>query len=94
MLITKPQISLRYAKKCFKAYDELIMRRALERWKISSLRYADNSTLVAPIEEEINRLIELLANKYQPLGLEIYWIKTKLMLIERNNTKQMDNLHN
>lgn len=79
------------------------MRRALENFdrgvlisgkKINNLRYADDITLVAKDENEMTEILERVANESQALGLEINMEKTKLMIIDRNNTMQIRNLQN
>lgn len=77
------------------------MRKALESFeggvpingkKISNLRYADNTTLIARSENEMMILLDRVIIESRALGFEINLDKTKLMVIDRNDTLQLSNL--
>ena len=78
----------------FNIYTEHIMRAALENWsngvsiggkQISNLRYADDTTLLAKSELQIEELLSLLELHSRNMGLEINRLKTKMMIIDRAN---------
>lgn len=81
----------------FNIYGEYIMRKALEDWnggiviagkKISNLRYADDTTLVAANEEEMTALLRRVEMESLKLDLKINRQKTKIMVIDRSNSIQ------
>ncbi len=76
----------------FNIYGERIIREALENWsggisiggrKISNLRYADDTTLIAADEEEMAEMIDRVKTVSERLGLRINTAKTKVMVIDR-----------
>ncbi|KAA5557044.1 hypothetical protein F3G48_33055, partial [Pseudomonas aeruginosa] len=78
----------------FNIYGEYIMRRTCEGWdggvtiggvKLSNLRYADDTTLLAANENEMAALMSKLENISLELGLAINRSKTKVMVIDRMN---------
>lgn len=84
----------------FNVYGEHIMRRSLDNFeggvsiggkKISNLRYADDTTLITATEEELERVMEKVINESRALGLEINLSKTKLMVIDRGSSAQLEN---
>ena len=79
----------------FNLYGEYIMRKALDGWdggisiggqKISNLRYADDTTAIAPTESELAELLRRIDVESQRLGLRINEAKTKLMIIDRSES--------
>ncbi|XP_012544182.2 transposon TX1 uncharacterized 149 kDa protein [Bombyx mori] len=78
----------------FNIYGEYIMRRTCEGWdggvtiggvKLSNLRYADDTTLLAANESEMTALMSKLEKISLELGLAINRSKTKVMVIDRMN---------
>ena len=78
----------------FNVYTELIMRIALEDWtdgvaiggyKISNLRYADDTTLFATSARHLEELLLKVERVSLEFGLKINRIKTKIMIIDRAN---------
>lgn len=75
------------------------MRQVLDEWngglpiggqKISNLRYADDTVLIAKSEEELMILVDRLEQKSAEYGLSVNFSKTKIMIINReteNNPK-------
>ena len=73
----------------FNLYTEYIMRNAeLEEAKagiktsgrnINNLRYADDTTLMAESEEELNRLLMKVKEESEKVGLKLNIQKTKIM---------------
>lgn len=85
----------------YNIYGEYIMRRALDGWdggikiggqKISNLRYADDTTLLASTETEMAELLNRLETVSLSKGLAINKNKTKLMIVDRPATLQRTNL--
>ncbi|XP_071580973.1 uncharacterized protein [Temnothorax nylanderi] len=85
----------------FNIYGEYIMRRALEGKSggiiingknLNNLRYADDTTLIAKNEEELTKMLELVTKESNEVGLHINLEKTKLMVIDRGNTIQRNNV--
>ncbi|XP_047041071.1 uncharacterized protein LOC124645313 [Helicoverpa zea] len=77
------------------------MRKTLENWRggtkingvrISNLRYADDTTLLASSETEMAELLNRLETVSLQMGLAINKSKTKLMVIDRFATIQRTNL--
>lgn len=71
------------------------MRTVLDGWnggvsiarvKISKLRFADDSILIAAIEDEMVELIPRIEDVSSEFGLQINRTKTKIMLIVRTDT--------
>jgi hypothetical protein len=84
----------------FNIYGEYIMRRALDGWKggvsiggkkLSNLRYADDTTLIANNHEEMAELIRRVETESNVLGLQINRPKTKIMIIDRHQQLQNNN---
>jgi hypothetical protein len=78
--------------KLFNIYGECIMRKALEGWeggisiggeKITNLRFADDTTLIASSVEELNQLMQRVELASETFGLMINRTKTKAMIIDR-----------
>ena len=76
----------------FNIYGDCILREMLENWnggisiserKISNLRYADDTTLIAADEGEIGELIDRVKAVSERLGLGINAAKTKVMVVDR-----------
>ena len=82
----------------FNAYGEYIIRRTCEDWeggvtiggsKITNLRYADDTTLLASSETEMINLLTRMEEISLELGLKINHAKTKLMVVDRANKLQL-----
>lgn len=78
----------------FNIYSEFIMRQVLEDWhggvniggtKLSNLRFADDTTLIAGSQEEILELLKRLEDVSALYGLNINYNKTKIMIIDREH---------
>ena len=76
----------------FNIYDEYTIRETLEYWtggifiggrRISNLRYADDTTLIASDEEEMAELVNLVKIASEKLGLGINASKTKIMVVDQ-----------
>lgn len=74
------------------------MRKVLENWRggvsvtgkrISNLRYADDTTLIATTENEMTKLLQRLEYESELHGLRINRQKTKIMIIGRWNSLQL-----
>ena len=74
----------------FNLYAEYIMRRVLENWngglsiggyKLSNLRYADDTTLVATSALELEELLLIVKAKSEAHGLRLNVSKTKIMIV-------------
>lgn len=83
----------------FNIYGEWIMRKALEGWnggitlggrKISNLRYADDTTIIASSEEELTELFQKIEDISKDVGLQINKNKTKVMIVDRRNNNRPD----
>ena len=81
----------------FNIYTEYIMRMVLEDWdkgisvggrKISNLRYADDTTLLASTKDEIETLLRRLETTASDFGLAINRDKTKMMIVDRADNNQ------
>ncbi|KAL0812036.1 hypothetical protein ABMA28_009430 [Loxostege sticticalis] len=79
----------------FNIYTELIMRITLEDWtdgvtiggyKISNLRYADDTTLFATSAQHLEQLLYRMERVSNEFGLKINRNKTKVMIIDRVNS--------
>lgn len=79
----------------FNIYGEYIMRTALEEWdggisvggnKISNLRYADDTTLLASSEQEMAELLRRVERASEMVGLSVNKMKTKVMVVDRAGT--------
>lgn len=89
----------------FNIYTEYIMRKVLDQWDkgislggrmISNLRYADDTTLLAPSLPDIENLLQLLECTSLEYGLAINREKTKMMIVDRktNNRPEIHNIGN
>lgn len=76
----------------FNIYGEYIMRKSLEEWKggvrvggqkISNLRFADDTTLCASSESELEQLLKRVEKTSNELGLTLNRGKTKIMIVDR-----------
>ncbi|XP_037866981.1 uncharacterized protein LOC119628534 [Bombyx mori] len=85
----------------FNIYGEYIMRKTLEEWdggatvggvKISNLRYADDTTLVASSEKEMEELLRRLVIVSEEMGLKINQPKTKIMIVDKYVTLNENNI--
>lgn len=83
----------------FNIYTEYIMRIVLDDWnkgisvggrKISNLRYADDTTLLASTKDEIETLLRRLEITALEFGLAINRDKTKMLIVDRANNNQPD----
>ena len=72
------------------------MRRVLENWngglsiggyKLSNLRYADDTTLVATSALELEELLLIVKAKSEALGLRLNFSKTKIMIVGSNGNE-------
>jgi len=92
-------------KKCilspilFDIYGEHIIRRVAEEWKgritiggvnISNLRYADDTVLLASTKD---KLLHNLETESRSLGLDINYLKSKVMIIDRACNTRPDIQH-
>ena len=84
----------------FNAYSEWMLREATNDWfggisigvkKLSNLRYADDTTLLAESEEELIQLIEIIKRISKEAGLRINRAKTKVMVVNRAKTARNSN---
>lgn len=86
----------------FNAYGEYIMRRALDDYeggisiggkKLTNLRYADDTTLLAKDEDELRKMLKNVTTESKKVGLQINLTKTKLMVIpDRGNILPQGNV--
>ena len=61
------------------ALDEAQARIKISRRNINNLRYADDTTLVAESEEELNSLLMKVKKESEKVGLKLNIQKTKIM---------------
>lgn len=82
----------------FNAYGEYIIRRTCENWeggvtiggtKLTNLRYADDTTLLAASESEMVELLARMERISMELGLQINHAKTKLMVVDRAHNLEL-----
>ena len=75
------------------------MRRVLKNWdggysigglKVSNLRYADDTTILASSEDEIIQLLERLAIVSKEYRLILNKKKTNLIIVDRANNNRSD----
>ena len=59
--------------------DEAQAGIKIARRNINNLRYADNTTLMAESEEELNSLLMKVKEKSEKAGLKLNFQKTKIM---------------
>lgn len=85
----------------FNIYGEFVMRRSLDEWsggitiagkKITNLRFADDTTLIAATEEEMVELLRRVECESNNVGLKINKIKTKIMIVDRFGTLRLTGL--
>ena len=84
----------------FNLYAEYIMRNArledsqigikIAGRNINNLRYADNNTLMAESEEELNRLLMRVKRESKKAGLKLNFQKTKIMVSGAITSWQID----
>lgn len=83
----------------FNIYTELIMRITLEEWtdgaaiggyKISNLRYADDTTLFSSNANLMEELLHRMERVSLEFGLKINRSKTKVMIVDRANNNLPD----
>lgn len=76
----------------FNIYGEWIMRKATENWrggvsiggrKISNLRYADDTTLLANDEQEMFEFLQFIENISRKASLKLNIAKCRLMVVDR-----------
>ncbi|XP_077255535.1 uncharacterized protein LOC143893712 [Temnothorax americanus] len=86
----------------FNVYGEYIMRRTCEKWeggvtiggvKITNLRYADDTTLLAATEAEMVALLSRMEEVSNEMGLTINRSKTKIMVVDRFNKLELTGVH-
>jgi hypothetical protein len=79
----------------FNIYREYKMRKSQDGWnggvrvgrqKISNLRFADNTTMCAGSEIELEQLLERVEKISNELGLTLNRKKTKIMIVDRAHT--------
>ncbi|VEN47320.1 unnamed protein product [Callosobruchus maculatus] len=77
----------------FNIYSEFVMRQVLDNWnggitvggsKISNLRFADDTTLIAASQEELVALLNVLEQHSVAYGLGINY-KTKVIIVDREH---------
>ena len=88
----------------FNSYAEYIMRNTgleeaqagikISRRNINNLRYADDSTLIAESEEELNSLLMKLKEESEKVGLKLSIKKTKIMASSPITSWQIDGENN
>ncbi|VEN61076.1 unnamed protein product [Callosobruchus maculatus] len=75
----------------FNIYSKFVMRQVPDNWnggitiggsKISNLRFADDTTLIAASQEELVALLNVLGQHSAASGLGINHNKTKVIIIE------------
>ncbi|XP_049886587.1 uncharacterized protein LOC126381094 [Pectinophora gossypiella] len=76
----------------FNIYGEYIIRKTIENWekgfpiggkRLSNLRYADDTVLLATSIEEMSELFQRLELESGNIGLEVNRRKTKVMIVDR-----------
>lgn len=81
----------------YNIYSEVVMRRTLENWnggvkicgrRVSNLRFADDTLLIANNPEELLEFLRRLEEVSREYGLKINAVKTKVMIIDRDNESQ------
>lgn len=83
----------------FNIYAECVMRKTLENWesvggrKISNLRYADDTAILANSSEKFTELLNRLEQESNRIGLRINKSKTKIMIVVRANLNN-PHIHN
>ena len=84
----------------FKLYAKYIMRNArldeaqagikISRSNINNLRYADDTTLMAESEEELNSLLTKVKKEHEKVGLKLNIQKTKIVASGPITSQQID----
>ena len=78
------------------------MRKVLDGWKggisiggrrISNLRYADDTTVLAASREELEELLERIQSISAEYGLLLNTEKTKVMLVDRGGEINLTDTH-
>ncbi|VEN45210.1 unnamed protein product [Callosobruchus maculatus] len=78
----------------FNIYSEFVMRQVKDNWnggitiggsKISNLRFADDTTLIAASQEELVALLNVLEQYSAAYGLGTNYNKTKVMIVDRKH---------
>ena len=59
--------------------DEVQARVKIVGWNINNLRYADNTTLTAVIEDKLKSLLMKVKEESEKVGLKLNIHKTKIM---------------
>jgi hypothetical protein len=81
----------------YNIYSEVVMRLTLENWeggvkiggkRLSNLRFADDTLLIANTAEELLELLRRLEEVSHEYGLKINVKKTKVMIIDRRNERR------
>ena len=62
----------------------------IARWIINTLRYADNTTLMAESEEELKSLLMKVKEENEKVGLKLNIQKTKIMAFGPMTSWQID----
>lgn len=87
----------------FNIYGEHIIRQTCEDWegginingtKITNLRYADDTILLAANETELCSLFDRMERNSKDLGLSINRSKTKVMVVDRASKLTLSGTHN
>lgn len=82
----------------FNIYGEYIVRKTCDGWdggitvggcKISNLRYADDTTLLAASEIEMSKFLDRMERISKDLGLAINRSKTKVMIVDRTGRLEL-----
>jgi len=60
--------------------------------RMNNLRYADDTTILAKDTTELVEMLQRITDESRLLGLEINLDKTKLMIVDRGNTLELQNL--
>ena len=70
--------------------DESWARIKIARRNINNLRYADDSTFMAEIEEELKSLLMKVKEEHQKVGLKLNIQETKIMASSTITSWQVD----
>ena len=70
--------------------DETQAGIKIARWNINNLRYADGTTLMAEIEQELKSLLMKVKKESEKAGLKHNIQKTKIMASGPNTSRQID----
>ena len=66
------------------------MKHKIARRNINNLRYADDTTLMAEIEEELNSLLIKVKEESEKVGLKLNIHKTKIMASGPTTSREID----